>query len=344
MMRPESLVGCGHMLRHVPWSEVKSDIMFARIIDGIRIGQQIRDEVRQEVADLREDGILPGLVAILVGSNPASQVYVRGKIKACENLGIHSESLHLPEITTTQELLDRIAVLNQRQDIDGILVQLPLPKHIDEQTVLCAVDPAKDVDGLHPVNAGNLALGRPGIRPCTPSGVVEILKRENVPLKGSHAVVVGRSNLVGKPLAFLLLLEHATVTLCHSRTRNLSEVCRLADILIAAIGRPAMITADYVKPGAVVVDVGINRISGDEVTRLLETDPSLLPQFEKNKAEHKDYLLCGDVSFSSVSRIASAITPVPGGVGPLTVAMLMKNTVLAARLRQTPQMSTIGHR
>lgn len=323
--------------------EVKSQNMSARIIDGSRIGQQIRDEVRLEVEELRKDGILPGLVAILVGNNPASQVYVRGKIKACEKLGIYSESLHLPEITTTQELLDRIDVLNQREDIDGILVQLPLPKQIDEPTVLYAVDPAKDVDGLHPVNAGNLALGKSGLRPCTPSGVVEILRRENVSLKGSHAVVVGRSNLVGKPLAFLLLLEHATVTLCHSRTKNLPEVCRLADILIAAIGRPAMITADYVKSGAVVVDVGINRISGDEIAMIMEKDQSLLPQFEKNMKEQKDYLLCGDVNFSSVSRVASAVTPVPGGVGPLTIAMLMKNTVLAARMRRAHRMSTIRH-
>ena len=318
--------------------------MSARVIDGTRIGQQIREEVRHEIVDLKRDGILPGLVAILVGNNPASQVYVRGKIKACESLGIYSESLHLPEITTTQEMLDRIVVLNQRQDVDGILVQLPLPKQINEQAVLHAVDPAKDVDGLHPINAGHLAQGKPGIRPCTPFGVVEILKREEVPLKGSHAVVVGRSNLVGKPLAFLLLLEHATVTLCHSRTRNLPEVCRLADVLVAAIGRPGMITADYVKPGAVVVDVGINRVSVDQAAKLLEMDPSLLPPFERIKAEHKDYLLCGDLNFSSVSRVASAITPVPGGVGPLTVAMLMKNTVLAARSRRTSQMSTAGHR
>jgi methylenetetrahydrofolate dehydrogenase (NADP+)/methenyltetrahydrofolate cyclohydrolase len=328
-------------LRYFPWSEDHLHPISARVIDGAKIGHQIRDEVRQEVADLKKSGILPGLAAILVGNNPASQVYVRGKIKACENLGIYSESLHLPETTTTQELLDRIAVLNRRQDVDGILVQLPLPKPIDEQAVLYAVDPTKDVDGLHPVNAGNLALGKSGLRPCTPSGIIEILRRENVPLKGSHAVVVGRSNLVGKPLAFLLLLEHATVTLCHSRTRNLPEVCRLADILIAAIGRPAMITADYVKPGAVVVDVGINRISGDEVTRLLETDPSLLSQFEKNKTEHKDYVLCGDVNFSSVSGVASAVTPVPGGVGPLTIAMLMKNTVLAARMRRAYPMSKV---
>jgi len=332
------------MQRYFLWSEDQLHLMSARVIDGARIGQQIRNEVRQEVADLRNSGILPGLVAVLVGNNPASQIYVRGKIKACENLGIFSESLQFPETTTTQELLDQISMLNQRQDVDGILVQLPLPKQIDEWAVLYAVEPAKDVDGLHPVNAGNLALGRSGLRPCTPSGVIEILRRENVPLKGSHAVVVGRSNLVGKPLAFLLLQEHATVTLCHSRTRNLPEVCQLADILIAAIGRPAMITADYVKPGAVVIDVGINRISGDEVTRLLEMDPSLLSQIEKNKTEHKDYVLCGDVNFSSVSGVASAMTPVPGGVGPLTIAMLMKNTVLAARMRRTHQTSTVRHR
>jgi methylenetetrahydrofolate dehydrogenase (NADP+)/methenyltetrahydrofolate cyclohydrolase len=308
--------------------------MTAKVIDGTRIGQQIREEIRREVTDLKQSGIVPGLAAILVGNNPASHVYVRNKIKTCDSLGIYSESFHLPEMTTTQELLDRISALNFRHDIDGILVQLPLPKEIDERAVLLAVDPTKDVDGLHPINAGNLVLGRPGLRPCTPSGVIEILKRENVPLKGSHAVIVGRSNLVGKPQAFLLLQEHATVTLCHSRTRNLPEVCRLADILIAAIGRPAMITADYVKPGAVVVDVGINRVAGEQLSAFLEADPSLLLQYEKNKAENKNYVLCGDVNFSSVARVASAVTPVPGGVGPLTIAMLMKNTIQASRLRR----------
>jgi methylenetetrahydrofolate dehydrogenase (NADP+)/methenyltetrahydrofolate cyclohydrolase len=314
--------------------KVLSNTMTAKVIDGTRIGQQIREEVRREVTKLKDSGIVPGLAAILVGNNPASHLYVRNKIRTCDSLGIYSESLHLPETTTTQELLDRIISLNLRQDIDGILVQLPLPNEIDEQLALVAVDPAKDVDGLHPINAGNLALNRPGLRPCTPSGVIEILKRENVPLKGSHAVIVGRSNLVGKPQAFLLLQEHATVTVCHSRTRNLPEVCRLADILVAAIGRPAMITADYVKPGAVVVDVGINRVAGEELPSILDADPSLLLQYEKNIAENKNYVLCGDVNFSSVARVASAVTPVPGGVGPLTIAMLMKNTIQAARLRR----------
>ncbi len=291
--------------------------MPARIIDGVKIGQKIREEVRQEVDALKKARIVPGLAAILVGSNPASHVYVRSKIKACENLGIYSVSLPLPETTGTTELLEQIADLNRREEIDGILVQLPLPPQIDEKAVLFAVDPAKDVDGLHPVNAGNLALGREGLRPCTPSGVVEILRRENVPL-------------VGKPQAFLLLQEHATVTICHSRTRNLPEVSRQADILIAAMGRPALITADFIKPGAVVIDVGTNRVSGESLPQFLAADPNLAAQYERNQAEGRNYVLCGDVNFSSVSAVASALTPVPGGVGPLTIAMLMKNTVQAA--------------
>ena len=308
--------------------------MPARIIDGVKIGQKIREEVRQEVDALKRVGIVPGLAAILVGNNPASHVYVRSKIKACENLGIHSVSLLLPETTGTAELLAQIGDLNHREEIDGILVQLPLPPQIDEKAVLFAVDPAKDVDGLHPVNAGNLALGREGLRPCTPSGVVEILRRENVPLVGSHAVIIGRSNLVGKPQAFLLLQEHATVTICHSRTRNLPEVSRQADILIAAMGRPALITADFIKPGAVVIDVGTNRVSGESLPQFLAADPNLAAQYERNQAEGRNYVLCGDVNFSSVSAVASALTPVPGGVGPLTIAMLMKNTVQAARMRR----------
>jgi methylenetetrahydrofolate dehydrogenase (NADP+)/methenyltetrahydrofolate cyclohydrolase len=308
--------------------------MNARIIDGVKIGNQIREEVRTEVVVLKRSGLVPGLAAVLVGNNPASQVYVRSKIKACENLGIYDEYIHLGQETTTQELLKKIDALNRKDEIDGILVQLPLPKQIDEQIVLFSVDPAKDVDGLHPMNAGNLALGRDSLRPCTPSGIVELLRRENIPMKGRHAVVIGRSNLVGKPLAFLLLQEHATVTICHSRTQNLAEVAKQADILVAAIGRPAMVTAEFVKPGAVVIDVGMNKIEGDALPEFLERDPSLRPQYEKNLAENKDYILCGDVNFSSVSKLASAITPVPRGVGPLTIAMLMKNTVQATRMRR----------
>jgi methylenetetrahydrofolate dehydrogenase (NADP+)/methenyltetrahydrofolate cyclohydrolase len=308
--------------------------MGARIIDGAGIGRKIREEVRAEITELKKLGISPGLAAVLVGNNPASQVYVRSKIKACDSLGIRSEHIHLPVETTTHELLTRIEELNQREEIDGILVQLPLPEQIDERAVLDAVNPLKDVDGLHPVNAGRLSLGRDSLRPCTPSGVIEILRRENIALKGSHAVVVGRSNLVGKPLALLLLREHATVTICHSRTRSLSDVCRQADILVAALGRPALVTADFVKPGAVVIDVGINKIEGDLLPKFLQADSTLRLQLEKNRTEDKNYVLAGDVNLSSVSEVASAVTPVPGGVGPLTIAMLMKNTVQAARMRR----------
>jgi methylenetetrahydrofolate dehydrogenase (NADP+)/methenyltetrahydrofolate cyclohydrolase len=308
--------------------------MKARIIDGVTIGREIREEVRKEVAELRLSRIIPGLAAVLVGNDPASQVYVRGKIKACEELGIYSEFIHLTEHTTTHEVLQKVDTLNQRDLIDGILVQLPLPKQMDPQVILDAVAPSKDVDGLHPVNAGRLALGRKSLQPCTPSGVIEILRRENIPIKGSQAVILGRSNLVGKPLAFLLLQEHATVTICHSRTQNLAEVARRADILVAAMGRPAMLTAEFVKPGAVVIDVGIGKIEGDDLPKFLKMDPSLRPQYEKNQSKNKSYVLCGDVNFSSVSEVASAITPVPGGVGPLTIAMLMKNTVQAARMRR----------
>jgi methylenetetrahydrofolate dehydrogenase (NADP+)/methenyltetrahydrofolate cyclohydrolase len=309
-------------------------LMSARMIDGIRIGKEIREEVRSEVGELRRRGIQPGLAAVLVGNNPASQVYVRSKIKACENLGIYSEGICLPENTSTEDLLKTVQELNRNSRIDGILIQLPLPKHIDEPKILLAVNPAKDVDGLHPMNAGNLVLGRRSLQPCTPSGVIEILRREHIPMKGAQAVVIGRSNLVGKPLALLLLQEHATVTICHSRTRNLPEVSRQADILVAAIGKMGLITKEFVKPGAVVIDVGINKISGDLLPQLLESDPSLRPQYEKNRIENKDYVLTGDVNAFSVKELASAMTPVPGGVGPLTIAMLMKNTVLAARMQR----------
>ncbi len=305
-----------------------------RLIDGTAIGRRIREEVCEEVAELKRLCISPGLAAVLVGNNPASQVYVRNKIKACESLGIYSQHLHLPAETTTYELLKRIESLNQEDKIDGILVQLPLPASIDEGAILEAVSPLKDVDGLHPFNAGQLALGRESLRPCTPVGVVEILRREGIAINGAHAVVVGRSNLVGKPLAFLLLREHATVTICHSRTRDLACVSRQADILVAAIGKPLTVTADFVKPGAIVIDVGINRIEGEALTEALNVDPSLRPQYEKNRAENRNYVLCGDVNVASVSEVASALTPVPGGVGPLTIAILMRNTVQAARMRR----------
>ena len=310
--------------------------MTARIIDGARIGREIREEVRRDVDALKRQGLQPGLAAVLVGDNPASQFYVRNKIKACQSLGIYSREIRLPGETTTQELLATVEALNRDDAIDGILVQLPLPKQIDEQAILLSVSTQKDVDGLHPMNAGNLALGRKALTPCTPTGVVEILRREKIPLEGSRVVIVGRSNLVGKPQFFLLLQEHATVTICHSRTRDLPLVCREADILVAAIGKPGFITAEFVKPGAVVIDVGINKIAGDSLKDVLAADASLVAQYEKNHAENKAYVLTGDVNFSSVAAVASAITPVPGGVGPLTIAMLMKNTVQAARMRRNP--------
>ena len=310
--------------------------MTARVIDGVRIGKEIREEVRLEVEALKGQGIQPGLAAVLVGDNPASQVYVRNKIKACQDLGIYSREVRLAKETMTPELLSTVEALNRDDTIDGILVQLPLPRQIDEAAILLAVSPQKDVDGLHPMNAGNLALGRKALTPCTPTGVVEILRREKIPLEGSRVVIVGRSNLVGKPQLFLLLQEHATITICHSRTRQLPEVCREADILVAAIGKPGFISDDFVKPGAVVIDVGINRIAGESLKGMLAADPSLVAQYEKNHSENKEYVLTGDVNFSSVATVASAITPVPGGVGPLTIAMLMRNTVQAARMRRNP--------
>lgn len=311
--------------------------MTARIIDGKKIGQEIREEARAEVARLRDGGLVPGLAAVLVGDDPASRVYVRNKIKACQSLGVFSERLELPEQTTTAQLLQCISDLNRRGSIHGILVQLPLPRHIDARTVLLAIDPAKDVDGLHPMNAGALALGHEGLRPCTPSGVMEILHREHIPLEGARAVVIGRSNLVGKPLGLLLLQQHATVTFCHSRTRNLAATARTGDILVAAVGKPALVTADFVKPGAVVIDVGINRVEGAELEKLLEEDPSLKPRLERNRSKGIHSVLAGDVNGSSVSGVASALTPVPGGVGPLTIALLMKNTVQAARQQHGAQ-------
>ena len=304
--------------------------MTAKVIDGKRIGLEIREEVRLEVAGLKDKGVVPGLAAVLVGNHPASRVYVRNKIKACQSLGVYSELVALPEETTTAQLLQCVSDLNRNDSIHGILVQLPLPQQIDEQAVLLAIDPAKDVDGLHPMNAGALALGREGVRPCTPSGVMEILRRERVPLRGARAVVIGRSNLVGKPLGLLLLQQHATVTFCHSRTRDLATVARSADILVAAVGRPAMVTADFVMPGAVVIDVGINRVEGAALESLLAEDPSLKPRYERNRGKGIHSILVGDVQWSGVSGVASAATPVPGGVGPLTIALLMKNTVQAA--------------
>lgn len=276
--------------------------MAAQILDGKALSAKIKENLAEEI---KEKGIKPGLAVIIVGNDPASRVYVNNKKKACEVCGIYSEEHALPESTTEEELLSLIASLNKRSDIHGILVQLPLPKGIDSEKVLLAIDHRKDVDAFHPVNVGKIMIGDYDFLPCTPAGVMELIHLTGIEVSGKECVVVGRSNIVGKPQAMLLLHENGTVTICHSRTKNLAEVCRRADILVAAVGKPRFITADMVKDGAVVIDVGMNRVDGK---------------------------LCGDVDFDEVSKKASAITPVPGGVGPMTIAMLMKNTVRAAQL------------
>lgn len=303
--------------------------MPATILDGNKIAAQIRAEVAEDVKKLTAAGTRPGLAVILAGHNPASEIYVRNKVKACEQLGIYSEKLTPPESVTTEELLAMVQELNHRNMIDGILVQLPLPKQVDTRKVLLAVAPEKDVDGLHPVNIGNVITQRPGLAPCTPSGVIEILRRSDIALEGQNAVVVGRSDLVGKPAAMLLLNANATVTICHSKTRDLPRVCRQADILVAAIGKAGMITKDFVKPGAVVIDVGTTRITERaEFEKFFAGDAAR----EKSFAE-KGSTLIGDVD-PHVAEVAGAISPVPGGVGPLTIAMLMVNTVKACRMRR----------
>lgn len=280
----------------------------AQILSGITIRDQILAELKPRVAALKR---APGLAVVLVGHDPGSEVYVRNKIKACADLGIYSEKLTPPETISTADLLAIVHGLNARPDIDGILVQMPLPRQIDSREVLEAVASDKDADGFHPTNVGHLVAGRPGPRACTPAGVMEMLRRYGIDVAGKNAVVVGRSDIVGKPMALMLLHAHATVTICHSRTSNLPEECRRADILVAAIGRPAFVTRDFIKPGAVVVDVGMNRISDpDKGTRLI-----------------------GDVDPAAMAEVASAYTPVPGGVGPLTIAMLMSNTVELAERR-----------
>lgn len=299
------------------------------VLDGIRIRDQIQAELKPRIERLTREARPPGLAVVLVGNNPASEIYVRNKVKACEALGIRSEKFTPPETTSTEELLDLVRGLNARREIDGILVQLPLPPQVDTRRVLEAVDPDKDVDGFHPLNLGRLVSGRPGLRPCTPAGILELLRRYEIPVAGREAVVVGRSDIVGKPVALLLMHAHATVTICHSRTSNLAEVCRRADLLVAAMGRRAMLTADYIKPGAVVIDVGINRISErSEAEAIFRGDAEKLAEFDRRGS-----LLVGDVHPLDVVRCASAYTPVPGGVGPLTIAMLMANTVQAAEQR-----------
>ncbi|MGB0036928.1 MAG: bifunctional 5,10-methylenetetrahydrofolate dehydrogenase/5,10-methenyltetrahydrofolate cyclohydrolase [Candidatus Acidiferrales bacterium] len=303
--------------------------MPARILSGSVIRDEIYGELAGEIAALAAAGIRPGLAAVLVGENPASKIYVKSKIAACEKLGLASFHVTPPATSTTAELLAIVEDLNCRDDVDGILVQLPLPSQVDAKKILEAVDPAKDVDGFHPINVGRLVAGRPHMVPCTPAGVMEIFKRSGIPLEGANAVVLGRSDIVGKPMALLLMHANATVTVCHSKTRNLPEVARRADIVVAAMGRAAMITSDYIRPGATVVDVGINRITqAAQAEKLFAHFPERLAEFLA-----KGTALVGDVH-PDVAEIAGALTPVPGGVGPLTIAMLMSNTVKAARLRR----------
>jgi len=308
--------------------------MPATILDGNKIAAAIKAEVAEQVKGLSARGIIPGLAAVLAGQNPASEIYVRNKVRTCEALGLFSEKITPAEDVTTEQMLALIADLNARDEIDGILVQLPLPKQVDSKRVLLAVDPAKDVDGFHPVNVGYLSTGRPGLVPCTPSGVIEILRRSQIPIEGQEAVVVGRSDIVGKPVAMLLTNANATVTICHSRTRDLPGVCRRADILIAAIGKTGMITPEFVKPGATVIDVGINRITDrGEFEKYFAGDAKRAADFAA-----KGSTLVGDVH-PKVAEVAGALTPVPGGVGPLTIAMLMANTVKAAEMRRGAKLS-----
>jgi methylenetetrahydrofolate dehydrogenase (NADP+)/methenyltetrahydrofolate cyclohydrolase len=299
------------------------------ILDGNRVRDQILTELKPRVASLAGRDRPPGLAVILAGHNPASEIYVRGKIKACHDLGIYSESLTPPQTVTTEELLAAVEQLNGRHDIDGILVQLPLPPQVDAKRILLAVAPEKDVDGFHPCNVGRLATGLPGPRACTPAGILQLLKRHAIAIAGKRAVIVGRSDIVGKPVALMLLHENATVTICHSKTPGLAAICREADILVAAIGRAAMITGDFIQPGATVIDVGMNRLdTRGDVARIFRNSPEKLAAFEKRGS-----VLVGDVNPIAMAELSSAYTPVPGGVGPLTIAMLMANTVESAELR-----------
>jgi methylenetetrahydrofolate dehydrogenase (NADP+)/methenyltetrahydrofolate cyclohydrolase len=303
--------------------------MSAIILDGNKIAAEIRAEAAEAVKAMSASGLRPGLAVVLVGNNPASEIYVRGKVKSCEEVGIYSEKHTPSQSVTTDELLALIADLNRRDEIDGILVQLPLPPQVDSKKVLLAVDPAKDVDGFHPTNVGFLSTQRPGLVPCTPAGIMEMLQRSGIKIAGQEAVVIGRSDIVGKPMAMLLLNANATVTVCHSKTRDLAEVGRRADILVAAIGRAGMVTRDFVRPGATVIDVGMNRVTdAAEFARLFAGNAKREETFKT-----KGSVLVGDVH-PEVAEIAGAITPVPGGVGPLTIAMLMSNTVKAAKMRR----------
>jgi methylenetetrahydrofolate dehydrogenase (NADP+)/methenyltetrahydrofolate cyclohydrolase len=303
--------------------------MMPTILDGAVIAAAIRQEVAGEVRALGRQGVRPGLAAVLVGNVAASEIYVRSKVQTCADLGIYSELITPPESVTTEEMLDLVAALNDRDEIDGILIQLPLPAHVDAKAVLDAVSPAKDVDGLHPVNAGRLQAGRPALAPCTPAGIIQILQRSGIPIAGRHAVVVGRSDIVGKPVAMLLLHQNATVTICHSKTRDLGAITRQADILVAAIGRAGFITPEMVKPEATLIDVGINRITERaDFDRFFAGNAKREAAFAKNGST-----LVGDIH-PKAFEVAGAYTPVPGGVGLLTTAMLMANTVRAAKMRR----------
>jgi methylenetetrahydrofolate dehydrogenase (NADP+)/methenyltetrahydrofolate cyclohydrolase len=303
------------------------------VLDGIAIAAEIKAEVATQVAAAKQQGYTPGLAVVLVGEVPASQIYVRSKVKTCAELGIFSEMLTPPETSTTEELLALVAELNAREDIDGILIQLPLPAHVDTARLLEAVDPKKDVDGFHPINAGRLMSGAPAgqvLAPCTPAGIMEVLRRSGIAVEGQRAVVLGRSNIVGKPIAAMLINDSATVTVCHSKTRELAKLTREADILVAAIGRPGFVTAEMVQPGATIIDVGINRIATlEEVEKFFPGDAARLAAFEKRGST-----IVGDVDPAAFA-VSGAYTPVPGGVGALTIAMLMSNTVKAARLRRS---------
>lgn len=306
--------------------------MAAQILDGAMVAQEIKQRVASRVAELSARGVRPGLAVVIVGSNPASRVYVGSKVKACETLGLYSEKHELPEETTTQELLALVQQLNQKDEVDGILVQMPLPAQIDPKRIIEAIDPAKDVDGFHPVNVGRLVQNQDAFAPCTPAGIIELLDHYKIPIAGANAVVIGRSDIVGKPMAMLLLHRNATVTICHSKTRNLPEVARQADILVAAIGRTGFVTGDFVREGAVVVDVGMNEVSTEAEARRVFVEDEIAKRLET--IAKRGSTLTGDVAARSVVPRAAWLTPVPGGVGPLTIAMLMQNTLTAAERRR----------